>query len=263
MMHLNIDKCFVMSISRKRESINAAYTYGNHRFARVNEQRDLGVIFDNKLNFVKHIDSMVAKASSALGFVKRFCYDIPDVHTLKSLYSALVQSILEYGSLVWLPFYNVHKNKIESSLRQFSMFALKEYPNVSNNYKISSYKVRLNKLNMQSLQRRRINASILFIFDLLHDNVHCPSLKNEIAVNQNERNLRNVEHFKINDKTLRNTPSAPLAQMCKMSNKCVDLFLTHHKKSIFKSKLIALSDDHFSNLSFVSNHNTVFFNDLM
>lgn len=52
----------------------------------------------NRLNFNKHIESMMAKAHSALGFVKRFCYGIPDVHTLKSLYSALVQSILEYGS---------------------------------------------------------------------------------------------------------------------------------------------------------------------
>lgn len=262
-LHLNLDKCSIMTISRKREKIDANYFYGSHKFNRANEQRDLGVTFDNKLNFVKHTDSTVAKASSALGFVKRFCYDIREIHTLKSMYSALVQSILEYGSLVWLPYYDVHKNKIESCLRQFSMFALREYPNVSNNYKITSYKTRLENINMHTLQRRRINASILFIFDLLHGNIHCPSLKNEIIVDRNERNLRNIEYFKINDKTLRNTATVPLAQMCKMANKVDELFRTQHNKATFKSKLLALNDDHFSNLAHVSKYNSVFSNDLM
>lgn len=127
-LFLNLDKCSVMSITRKRELISNTYIYGGHEFKRVLEQRDLGIIFDNKLNFVKHIDSIVTKASSALGFVKRFCHDIPDTHTLKSFYCALVQSIFEYGSLVWLPYYGIHKDKIESCLRQFTMFALREYP---------------------------------------------------------------------------------------------------------------------------------------
>lgn len=162
-LQLNLEKCFVMSICRRREQITRNYSYGNHCFKRVTEQRDLGIVFDNKLNFIKHIDSMVAKAYSALGFVKRFCYDIPNTHTLKSLYCTLVQSILEYGSLVWLPYYEIHKNK---------MFALKEYPNISNNFVISSFKTRLKKLNMHSLQRRRINTAIMFLFDVIHNNVY-------------------------------------------------------------------------------------------
>lgn len=259
-LYLNLNKCSIMSISRKRNLIVNDYFYGDHQFVRVNEQRDLGVIVDNKLNFIKHIESIVAKASSALGFVKRFSHDFCDVHTQKSLYCALVQSILEYGSLVWLPYYDIHKNKIESCLRQFTMFALKEYPNASNNYKISSYSMRLDKLNMQSLQRRRINAAVMFMYDLLQENAHCPSLRSEIAMHQNERNLRNVNCFKINDKGLRNSPAAPLTQICKMSNKVHDLFATHRKRPTFKKHLIALSDNIFSNLSNVSNYSTVYSN---
>lgn len=115
-LHLNLDKCAVLTITRKQKSIEHKYYYGTHEFKRVNEQRDLGVIIDRKLNFVEHLNSIASKASAALGFIKRFCYDLRDTKIMKSLYSALVQSHLEYCSSVWLPHYEVHKNKIESIL---------------------------------------------------------------------------------------------------------------------------------------------------
>ena len=159
-LHLNLDKCSVI-ITNKHASniITGSYYYGDHKFGRVNEHRDLGVLVDSKLNFIDHINAITAKATSMLGFVKRFCHDIKNTHTLKSLYYSLVQSIFEYCSVVWLPFYECHKAKIESVLKQFTMFALREYPNASNNYIISSYDQRLLKLEMQSLDIRRINSA--------------------------------------------------------------------------------------------------------
>lgn len=52
-----------------------------------------------KLRFNERINSITSKAS-ALGFVKRFCYDLNDMRGLKSLCSVLVQSIMEYCSVV-------------------------------------------------------------------------------------------------------------------------------------------------------------------
>lgn len=100
-LHLNLDKCSILSITNKRDIIEAEYKYGNHIFKRVTEQRDLGVIIDTKLNFASHKSSLISKASSTLGFVKRFCYNVNNIQTLKTLYYALVQSILEYCSVVW------------------------------------------------------------------------------------------------------------------------------------------------------------------
>ncbi|RYE19246.1 MAG: reverse transcriptase family protein, partial [Sphingobacteriaceae bacterium] len=97
-LHLNLDKCSVLSISNRHENniIVADYKYGNHIFKRVAEQKDLGVIIDSKLNFIAHKTAAISRAKSALGFVKRFCYNVNNVFTLKSLYYALVQSIIEY-----------------------------------------------------------------------------------------------------------------------------------------------------------------------
>ena len=37
----------------------------------VSEQKDLGVIIDNKLKFIQHIQAMVKKANRNLGIIKR------------------------------------------------------------------------------------------------------------------------------------------------------------------------------------------------
>ncbi|XP_055297026.1 uncharacterized protein LOC129565814 [Sitodiplosis mosellana] len=66
---------------------------------KVNEQRDLGVLIDSKMNFIDHINAITAKVASTLDFIKRFCYDFRDIYTLKSLYYDLVQSVLEYCSV--------------------------------------------------------------------------------------------------------------------------------------------------------------------
>ena len=73
------------------------------------ELRDLGVYFDEKISFNKHIDIIVAKAYSMLGFMKRICYEFTDPLrvALKSVYFAYVRSHLEYGSVIWHPNYAV------------------------------------------------------------------------------------------------------------------------------------------------------------
>ena len=182
-LHLNLDKCAVLTITRKTgATIKVDYTYGSHTFKRVTEHRDLGVIIDQKLNFVRHINAITSKPTAALGFIKRFCYDITDVQTLKTLYYALVQSHLEYCNVVWLPTYAIHIAKIESVLKKFTQFARREYRTADNDYQITSYDRRLEALNMSSLERRRVNSSIVFMYDIVNGNVNCPTIRNDIAV---------------------------------------------------------------------------------
>lgn len=85
-----------MSLHRGKNHLNPTYRYGDHIIETASAQRDLGVLIDSKLTFMNHIEMIVAKANSALGFVKRFCYDIDDKATLKAVYSAFVQSSLDY-----------------------------------------------------------------------------------------------------------------------------------------------------------------------
>lgn len=242
-LHLNLSKCSVMSISNKQPSniIVNDYHYGDHIFNRVTKQKDLGIMFDSKMNFNNHVTMIVARAKSILGFVKRFCYDINNVQTLKALYYALIQSILEYCCVVWLPYHSVWIDSIESVQKQFTMFALREYQSPENNFHISPYESRLERLEMSKLERRRINTSLLFFYNLINLNVHCPQLKNEIAFHSNPFNLREstVETFIIKDTSLQFQKAASLNQMCKLANMIDDLIQNSTSCSNFKSQLIA------------------------
>lgn len=97
--HLNLDKCSVLSLYRGRTIPQPTYFYGDHQFSTSNEQRDLGVIIDNKFSYKTHIDMIVTRATAALGFVKRFCRDINDQSTLKVLYGVRTIKIglLQHG----------------------------------------------------------------------------------------------------------------------------------------------------------------------
>lgn len=88
------------------------------------EFKDLGVWFDPKLTFVKHMEIIRAKSYAMLGFVKRICFNMSNPYALKSIYCAYVRSRLEYASIVWQPYVDVHSFKIESVQKQFVLFAL-------------------------------------------------------------------------------------------------------------------------------------------
>lgn len=86
---------------------------------RVRAMRDLGVIFDNKLTFNKHIDAKIAKAFSMLGFLKRICYDFTSLIALNTVYCSLVRSQLESASVVWSPIGVNQITRIESTQKKF------------------------------------------------------------------------------------------------------------------------------------------------
>ena len=66
----------------------------------VSEQKDLGVIIDNKLNFIPHIQAMVKKANRNLGIIKR-TFSYLDKTVFLNLYKSIVRLHLEYASTVW------------------------------------------------------------------------------------------------------------------------------------------------------------------
>lgn len=189
---------------------------------------------------------IVAKALSALGFVKRFCRDINDTSTQKVLFSAFVQSKLEYCSTVWLTIPSTRADSIESVLNKFTRFALHEYSNPTvNNYRISPYDDRLKRLEMITLNRRRINTALLFLYDLLNNNVHCPYVKELFYINPNVRNFRDAERFRIIDPNLSRTKNAPITLICKYANCVKDIFINATTRNNFKSLLSDIRDDIF------------------
>lgn len=65
-LHLNISKCKIASYHRKHHPLLVIYSIGEAELVRVTEIRELGIIFDTKLNFIRHVDFVIGKAYAML-----------------------------------------------------------------------------------------------------------------------------------------------------------------------------------------------------
>ena len=97
----------------KCKTVNIGYNNPYHRYKmkghtleQISEENDLGLIVDRDLKY--HIQSAAAvkKANSRLGIIKK-SFVCLDEKTLPILYKSLVRPHLEYGNIVWGPFFKV------------------------------------------------------------------------------------------------------------------------------------------------------------
>ena len=107
-LHLNIGKCQVIRFTRVKKTIIYDYVIDGQKLKAVKVIRGLGILFDDRLTFVEHIDNIVGRAMKMLGFVLRTVGNFDSLTCFKILYTTLVRSILENNSSVWSPYYKIH-----------------------------------------------------------------------------------------------------------------------------------------------------------
>ena len=89
-LKLKVSNCSLVSYGRT-VSYNFGYRLSGTSLHRADSIKDLGVIFDSKLKFNKHVDTKVNIAYQNSGIIKRnFTHIIPDCFVL--LYKSLVRS---------------------------------------------------------------------------------------------------------------------------------------------------------------------------
>ena len=64
-MEFNVDKCKIMHLGHNNPM--NSYSMGGSNLEVTEEERDLGVLIDNKLDFGNHIRCIVGKANRVLG----------------------------------------------------------------------------------------------------------------------------------------------------------------------------------------------------
>ena len=103
LMELNINKCSVLSITPKRNSIFHDYNILGATLKRVTNHDYLGVTISSDLSWLRHVTKKFNKASRTLGLLKRTLS--PCSQSVKSIaYKMLVRPQLEYASEVWSPY---------------------------------------------------------------------------------------------------------------------------------------------------------------
>lgn len=152
--------------------------------------KDLGVILDSQLTYKQHISYVVDKASRTLGFIFRITKNFTDIYCLKSLYSSLVRSVLEYCSAVWNPSYNNGVERVESVQHRFLRFALRRLP-WRDPFRLPSYESRCQLIGLETLSTRRDAARALLVADTLQGRIDCPTILEKNDLNVRPRALRN------------------------------------------------------------------------
>lgn len=215
-MTLNLKKCKKLSFFRSQPLLSN-YFIGSHKLDNVDSFVDLGVILDPKLRFHLHIDSCVNKAKSLLGFIKRWSKEFDDPYVTKRLFVSLVRPVLEYGCILWSPFYKFYSDKIESVQIQFLIFALRGLNwNVSE--PLPPYESRLLLIDLPSLERRRLMLRALFIIKLVRGLIDSPFLIGEIYHNVPSRRTRNFEPLKLSFARTNYELNNPMRSLCVIYN---------------------------------------------
>ena len=102
----NYQKCNHMHLGN--ENYVATYYMNNNgelkEINKVTEQKDFGVLIDDKLKIVPHIQAMVKKANRNLEIIKR-TFSYLDKSMYLSLNKAIIRPHLEYASTVWSVIY--------------------------------------------------------------------------------------------------------------------------------------------------------------
>ena len=156
-MEFNIGKCKVMHLGGKNNPRNKYYM-GGTELTVTSEERDLGVVIDDALEFDKHIRGIVNKANRMLGLIK-IGFNCLDEKIFMNLYPVLVRPLLEYCVQVWSPYKQKYIDMIERVQRR----ATKLVPSLRN----LPYEERLRKLGLTKLIERRFRGDMIETYKIL------------------------------------------------------------------------------------------------
>ena len=129
----------------------------------VTSERDLGITFQDDLQFTKHLADKVKKLNSMLCII-HCSFQYIDNNMLIHLYKALVRPQVEYASSVWSPFKLCDIKLIEGVQRRATR--------LSRDLRNEPYNTRLTTLGLPTLQCRRNRADMSQVVVVVcHDQV--------------------------------------------------------------------------------------------
>ena len=161
-LYFNVSKCKVMHVGKNnpgREYV-MKIDQNEQKITACAEEKDLGILFDEYLNFDKHIQKVINKANQMLGIIKR-TFTRLDKETFLLLYKSLVRPHLEYGNIVWYPYLIRQSRSIEKVQRRATKAV--------RGCKELSYAERLRLLNLHSLKGRRIRGDIIQMYKIFNN----------------------------------------------------------------------------------------------
>ena len=158
---ISLTKCNWMFIcNRKNENILFSVNLLGSCVDRIDEVKDLGILFNSKLNFSPHISQIVSEAKQRIFFtVESFSYS--NIEALILAYKTYVLPVVDGRILfVWSPSLVTDIIAVESVQRLFTR-RLKPCLNLN-------YKERFSYCGLFTLEKRRLIADLILMYKILH-----------------------------------------------------------------------------------------------
>ena len=159
LLELNFQKYKIIRFGKGSVKPKYAIRDGSqhHALEAVSQEKDLGIIFDQNINFRSHIELKIKIASRNLALIRN-SFKYADKTTFLLLYKSLVRPHLEFCSPVWNSSVKYISNKIENVQERATKLVreLKFFP----------YEFRNQSLGLPSLEFRRHREDIITAFKI-------------------------------------------------------------------------------------------------
>jgi hypothetical protein len=231
-----------MTFTNKLTPVTFEYSLDNSILEQCKTFKDLGIVYDQKLSFNNHIETVTASSMRMLGFITRVCRDFTGVDAQKTLFISYVRSKLEYCAIIWCPYYNTYINQLESIQRKFLKNLAFHCDHIYPARGIDQ-NILLKRFDMPTLTQRRQFLSLQFLYKIYNNIIDCSELMTSLNIQVAPVNTRHHNYFFIPRNNTNVLAKAPIPSMCKLYNKLADKldisymnpteFRTDTKKLIF------------------------------
>ena len=232
-LSLAIQKCCVLHLGHG--NYKTPYILDNVQLPVVNSVVDLGVVISDNLKFSDHCYKIARKCFQMVNLIFKV-FRSRDKSFLLTLFQTYIRSRLEYASEVWSPYLLKDIDLIENVQRKFS----KRIPGMGN----YSYNERLSRLNLESLEYRRIVKDLVLVYNILHRNLLLDSKELfEFSYVANTRG--NSYKLQVNAVRLDIQKYFFVNRSIKIWNSLPDEVILSPNVNAFKSKVQQINLDHF------------------
>ena len=135
----------------------------NNPIPQADSVRDLGITVTSDLKWASYISKITSKANIlSYNIIRSFSSSNIIVYT--NLFKTYIRPILEYNTVVWSPHLVSDIQRVEKVQRRFTKMVCQK-----TNTKFSSYQDRLNIMNLDTLEIRRVRFDLMFMYKILNN----------------------------------------------------------------------------------------------